>query len=162
MSIFCFLTTDIEELTRKTGNFKQFAVFYNMLQSAITKSSASVTLDLLTYTDLELLRNKKLGSAGISPGKNTSQLQTKRYLILTYSAEFDRIHYPLALSYMGKPDPAALKETIRRLQQELTTNVKQVWNQEESAVGVNVSAGRSWWTKAVHLCSTQTGLRYFA
>lgn len=109
MSIFCFLTTDIEELTRKTGNFKQFAVFYNMLQSAITKvfdnncrtkwkgtiqyysqSSASVTLDLLTYTDLELLRNKKLGSAGISPGKNTSQLQTKRYLILTYSAEFDR------------------------------------------------------------------------
>ena len=110
MSLFCFLTIDIEELTRKTGNFKQFAVFYNMLQSAITKvlgnnfcmkgkgtnysilsqSSASVTLDLLTYTDLEMLRNKKLGSTGISPGKNTSQLQTKRYLILTYSAEFDR------------------------------------------------------------------------
>ncbi|KAL5463241.1 hypothetical protein EMCRGX_G032121 [Ephydatia muelleri] len=130
-----FEAKHIEELTRKTGNFKQFAVFYNMLQSAITKSSASVTLDLLTYTDLEMLRNKKLGSTGISPGKNTSQLQTKRYLILTYSAEFDRIHYPLALSYVGKPDPAALKETIRRLQQELTTNVKQAGHggQKQSA-----------------------------
>ena len=58
--------------------------------SILSQSSASVTLDLLTYTDLEMLRNKKLGSTGISPGKNTSQLQTKRYLILTYSAEFDR------------------------------------------------------------------------
>lgn len=28
---------DIEELTRKTGNFKQFRVFINMLESAIKK-----------------------------------------------------------------------------------------------------------------------------
>ena len=28
---------DIEELTRKTGNFKQFSVFVNMLESAIVK-----------------------------------------------------------------------------------------------------------------------------
>ena len=31
------LCADIEELTSKTGNFKQFAVFLNMLESAITK-----------------------------------------------------------------------------------------------------------------------------
>ena len=31
----CF--TDIEELTRKTGNFKSFAVFVKMLESAIVK-----------------------------------------------------------------------------------------------------------------------------
>ena len=30
---------DIEELTRKTGNFKQFRVFINMLESAIKKVS---------------------------------------------------------------------------------------------------------------------------
>ena len=32
-----FFSTDIEELTRKTGNFKQFPIFLNMLESAITK-----------------------------------------------------------------------------------------------------------------------------
>ena len=49
-----------------------------------------MTLDLLTYSDLEALRNKKLGVQGPSPAKNGQQLQAKRYLILTYSVEFDR------------------------------------------------------------------------
>ena len=31
---------DIEELTRKTGNFKQFPVFVTMLESAINKVCA--------------------------------------------------------------------------------------------------------------------------
>lgn len=33
---------DIEELTRKTGNFKQFRVFINMLESAIKKVGLSI------------------------------------------------------------------------------------------------------------------------
>ena len=83
--------TDIEELTRKTGNFKQFPVFVSMLHSAILNSSDCVSLDLLTYTDLETLRNQKLGlTAGVSPGRKSSQLEAKRYLILTYAVEFDR------------------------------------------------------------------------
>ena len=90
--------SDIEELTRKTGNFKQFSIFLNMLESAITKSSDSVALDLLTYTDLESLRKTKLSSSssntsgrGFTPGRNrTPSPHAKRYLILTYSVEFDR------------------------------------------------------------------------
>lgn len=66
-----------------------------MLESAITKSSDSVALDLLTYADLETLRKTKLGSGGVSgrgftPGKNKAT-HAKRYLILTYSVEFDRL-----------------------------------------------------------------------
>ena len=87
--------SDIEELTRKTGNFKQFSIFLNMLESAITKSSDSVALDLLTFADLEALRKSKFGSGGggggrgLTPGK-TKAAHAKRYLILTYSVEFDR------------------------------------------------------------------------
>ena len=29
-----------------------------------------------------------------------------------------RIHYPLPLSYLGKPDPVQLQETIRKLTEE--------------------------------------------
>uniref|UniRef100_A0A3P9D8V3 Centrosomal protein CCDC61 n=1 Tax=Maylandia zebra TaxID=106582 RepID=A0A3P9D8V3_9CICH len=99
----------IEDLTRKTGNFKQFPIFCSMLESAVRKTSDSVTLDLLTYADLELLRNRK-----------PSALTAKRYLILIYTVEFDRIHYPLPLPYVGKPDPAVLQKEIRALRAELS------------------------------------------
>lgn len=108
----------IEDLTHKTGNFKQFSIFCNMLESALTQTSESVTLDLLTYTDLESLRSRKLGGRpGACP--RSAQLNSKRYLILIYSVEFDRIHYPLPLPYQGKPDPVVLQGIIRSLKEEL-------------------------------------------
>ncbi|CAH1792840.1 unnamed protein product [Owenia fusiformis] len=109
----------IEDLTHKTGNFKQFPIFINMLESAVTQTSDSVSLDLLTYADLESLRSKKPGVTSKVQAGKTQALNTKRYLILTYSVEFDRIHYPLPLPYMGKPDPKSLQETIRDLRAEI-------------------------------------------
>ncbi|KAL0994248.1 hypothetical protein UPYG_G00119810 [Umbra pygmaea] len=110
----------IEDLTRKTGNFKQFPIFCSMLESAVSKTSESVTLDLLTYADLELLRNRKTGIVGRPRAQQQSpNLSAKRYLILIYTVEFDRIHYPLPLPYHGKPDPAALQKEIRALKTEL-------------------------------------------
>ncbi|XP_071316535.1 centrosomal protein CCDC61 isoform X2 [Trachinotus anak] len=111
----------IEDLTRKTGNFKQFPIFCSMLESAVRKMSDSVTLDLLTYADLELLRNRKAGVVSRPRGhQQSSALTAKRYLILIYTVEFDRIHYPLPLPYVGKPDPAALQKEIRALRAELS------------------------------------------
>ncbi|XP_026571286.1 coiled-coil domain-containing protein 61 [Pseudonaja textilis] len=110
----------IEDLTHKTGNFKQFGIFCNMLESALAQSSESVTLDLLTYADLEALRNRKIGMGPRHPSASkTSPLNSKRYLILIYSVEFDRIHYPLPLPYVGKPDPVVLQKVIRELKDEL-------------------------------------------
>jgi coiled-coil domain-containing protein 61 len=85
-------------------------------------------LDLLTYADLESLRQRKTGSVPKSaapPGKTVS-LNSKRYLIVTYTVEFDRIHYPLPLPYMGKPDPRALQETIRQQRAEIKALRQQV------------------------------------
>ncbi|XP_063168104.1 centrosomal protein CCDC61 [Candoia aspera] len=110
----------IEDLTHKTGNFKQFGIFCSMLESALAQSSESVTLDLLTYADLEALRNRKIGVGPRHPSApKSSLLNSKRYLILIYSVEFDRIHYPLPLPYAGKPDPVVLQKVIRELKEEL-------------------------------------------
>ncbi|XP_074075315.1 centrosomal protein CCDC61 [Macrotis lagotis] len=109
----------IEDLTHKTGNFKQFSIFCSMLESALMQSSESVTLDLLTYTDLETLRNRKVGPRPGPLAPRSAQLNSKRYLILIYSVEFDRIHYPLPLPYQGKPDPVVLQGIIRSLKEEL-------------------------------------------
>ena len=87
-------------------------------------------LDLLTYEDLEHMWDRKLGPVsrrgGLHSPSSSSKAQAKRYLILTYNVEFDRIHYPLALTYCGQPDPQILQEIIRKLQAELDSTRKQV------------------------------------
>ncbi|XP_076667328.1 centrosomal protein CCDC61 [Andrena cerasifolii] len=107
----------IENLTHKTGNYKHFDVFVAMLQSGLLKTSESITLDLLTFEDLELLRARRLERNSCSSLGNATN--NRRYLILTYTVEFDRIHYPLPLEYCGLPDPVILQATIRRLQAEI-------------------------------------------
>ncbi|XP_032812093.2 centrosomal protein CCDC61 isoform X1 [Petromyzon marinus] len=129
-----FQPSYVEDLTHKTGNFKQFSVFCSMLESAITQSSESVSLDLLTYADLERMRSRKSGpamrsalhpsaaaAAATTPsGAANPALSSKRYLILIYTVEFDRIHYPLALGYAGRPDTATLQRAVRQLKEELS------------------------------------------
>lgn len=119
-----------------------------------------MTLDLLTYADLELLRNRKAGVVSRPRGLHqASALTAKRYLILIYTVEFDRcvrlsalsllqplmtsallpvdhcwvcrIHYPLPLPYLGKPDPAVLQKEVRALKAELSA---------VASYGVNKSA----------------------
>ncbi|XP_050175510.1 centrosomal protein CCDC61 isoform X2 [Myiozetetes cayanensis] len=100
----------IEDMTRKTGNFKQFGIFCSMLESALIQSSESVSLELLTYTDLETLRSWKVGAIARPPPSSSSPLSTRRYLILVYSVE---IHYPLPLPYAGRQDLATLVQELR-------------------------------------------------
>ena len=92
-------TTDIEEITSKTGNFKTFDKFCRMIYSALESNNSSVFIDLLTYQDLEILKARKATKSGQEPPSlnATHRTKNKRYLILTYVVEFDRVHYPLAL-----------------------------------------------------------------
>ena len=67
------------------------AVIFFFLQ----QNSNSVSVDLLTYGDLESLRNQQhhrpgFGTQHIPGAKTRSQLHSKRYLIMTYTVEFDR------------------------------------------------------------------------
>jgi coiled-coil domain-containing protein 61 len=79
-------------------------------------TSDSVFVDLLTYADLEALKSKRSGTS--KSCSSSAHTNNKRYLILTYAAEFDRVHYPLPLLHEDNPAPAALMATIARLKQE--------------------------------------------
>lgn len=69
----------------------------------------------------ELYRKRKMGKAGAASdafgGLGTGGNSSKRYLILTYAVEFDRVHYPLPLALVQSPTPDVLQRTIRRLRQ---------------------------------------------
>ena len=82
------LCADVEDITAKTGNFKKYAVFVKMLLAALRQGSDSVFVDLLTYADLEMLKSKR--GPHHPPLQQTIPPNNKRYLILTYAAEFDR------------------------------------------------------------------------
>eukprot|EP00656_Telonema_subtile_P021421 TRINITY_DN2245_c0_g1_i1.p3 TRINITY_DN2245_c0_g1~~TRINITY_DN2245_c0_g1_i1.p3 ORF type:complete len:194 (-),score=63.63 TRINITY_DN2245_c0_g1_i1:1156-1737(-) len=115
-----FSSRYIEEITHKTGNFKKFSVFLKMLITSLSPSgSDTVFVDLLTYNDLEMLKNRKARKqpSAAPAGKPNN----KRYLILTYAVEFDRVHYPLPLQFVDEPDNEALQKTIQRLRAELAT-----------------------------------------
>ena len=43
-AIQMFLLSDIEDMTHKTGNYKQFHVFINMLESAISQVCSSYVM----------------------------------------------------------------------------------------------------------------------
>ncbi|PSN55133.1 Coiled-coil domain-containing protein 61 [Blattella germanica] len=85
----------IENLTHKTGNFKQFDIFTTMLKSGLLKTSECITLDLLTYEDLEQLRSRQImGRTFTTPrsfqSNHINPNVNRRFLILTYTVEFDR------------------------------------------------------------------------
>jgi coiled-coil domain-containing protein 61 len=96
-----------------------------MLHSAVLQQSDAVYVDLLTYQDLELLKSRKAAAASGTAAAAATQQQrqlpanNKRYLILTYASEFDRVHYPLPLLHEGQPDPQRLRGVIQQLRQQL-------------------------------------------
>ena len=93
-----------------------------MLVSACVEDSESVFVDLLTYADLEALKAKRQGAkppaAPVGGDARPGRGGDKRYLILTYAAAFDRVHYPLPLRREEAPSADALQATVARLKRE--------------------------------------------
>ena len=87
---FFFFFLDIEEISHKAGNYKKFSVFIRMLGAALTEEKDSVLyVDLLTSSDLELLKARKSGGVvgGIKNPSSQATVSNKRYVILTYSGK---------------------------------------------------------------------------
>ena len=86
-----------------------------MLNSAFKCETEAVYIDLLTFQDLENLKNKKPGQTNTSNLNTTASNNKKRYMILTYVGEFEKVHYPLPLTFVDDPEPDSLRRTIERM-----------------------------------------------
>merc|ERR1711915_447060 len=54
---------------------------------------------------------------------NTKETSNKRYVILTYQAEFDKVHYPLALQPAEEDSTDLLRAVITQLRAQLEKGV---------------------------------------
>ncbi|XP_022240196.1 coiled-coil domain-containing protein 61-like isoform X2 [Limulus polyphemus] len=86
-----------------------------MLKTALKKTSSSVFIKVLTDSELEWMRKERSGYVRGSPLSKSSTTSKKRFLLLVYTVEFDRIHYPLRLQYQGIPDISTLMTTMVEL-----------------------------------------------
>ncbi|TGZ63832.1 hypothetical protein CRM22_006691 [Opisthorchis felineus] len=86
----------IEELTRKTGSFRQFDTFCSMLHTSLREFIPSLQLDFMSFDELDSIRKTQSNVASKLPLSNR---QDKRYLILSYVTDFDKVRYPLPLTH---------------------------------------------------------------
>jgi coiled-coil domain-containing protein 61 len=148
-----FSAAALEEMTYKTGNIKKFPTFVKMLSTALSQASDTVFIDILTYADLELLKQRKAaaaagGSQAFPPPPSLATNpahpnNSKRYVILTYIVEFDKVHYPLPLKFESAPDPARLKALVSHLRADVAAAQDQAAaaNAAAAAATASVRAG---------------------
>ncbi|KAI8832195.1 hypothetical protein BC829DRAFT_408786 [Chytridium lagenaria] len=120
----------VEEIAKKTGNFKRFPIFVEMLFSAMRKASPVVGLDILTTEDLEYLKRGEKQPFSATTSINFGG--KKLYLILTYAVAFDRVHYPLPLCVVDEETGVkesmveALRDEVSRLQAERLHHLEKI------------------------------------
>lgn len=128
----------MEEITSKTGSFKRFSIFCKMLQAALGNASDSVLAELLTLADLQQLQAQHPRTAATAP---VLQNSGKRYFILTYAAEFDRVHYPLPLA-ADEPTVEQLRNVIRDLREQLSSTQPRPLTRPEIATPTSLQQQR--------------------
>ena len=67
---------------------------------------------------------------------NGTSSNQKRYLILSYLVEYDKVHYPLPLVLDENPDVEALKKTIRRLRME-NDELREKGSRRSNSMGIS-------------------------
>ena len=116
----------IEDITKKLENHKKFAIFVKMLISGIEGESKSVMVDILSEKEIALLKTKRKTNTSTSSLEQSMRSEDarkknpgKRYIIVTYIVEFDKVHYPLPLFFEEKQDVEFQVKTITELRSEL-------------------------------------------
>ena len=72
-------------MTKKTGSYKKYSVFFDMLMCGFRKKSTACVINILFTEDLAEINY------------NIISTSKTRYIVLSYNVEFDKIKYTLPL-----------------------------------------------------------------
>lgn len=148
-----FTPSNIEEITQKMNNRKNFHTFCKMIHTAIKNQSESLFWKVYTFDQIRKIQKKKTMAQSIDFEMNfqtdqnesvTQRMENKqnRLFILGYRTEFEEAKFPLKLIYSETKETHILHEIIRNLWGKIQTpnhhnpeNVysewKSIFNQKE-------------------------------
>lgn len=88
-----------------------------MLRTALERTKENLFIEILSYREITIktMKNGK-ASTNIPP-----EQASKRFLILNYNIDFEKIQFPISIKYFNEASPERLKLTIKRLSQELNS-----------------------------------------
>jgi coiled-coil domain-containing protein 61 len=121
---------NIEEITQKAGSYKTFSVFVKMLMSALSQDNDSVTVDLLTNKDLEMMKQRRSNSMNESMSQEPNKAN-RVYLIVHYNGQFEKVCYPIPMYYQNPPSAESTMRTINRLKNNAKPNNTSLINFKE-------------------------------
>ncbi|OUM64754.1 hypothetical protein PIROE2DRAFT_60440 [Piromyces sp. E2] len=110
---------DLSEKVLITFKNEEYILNAYALLSKDVGSSKTVTLDLLTLDDVKRLRENRGDDGRADTADSNKPSKNKLFLILTYSAAFDRVHYPLPLTFQGFDDDVSSVTLIEKLKKEI-------------------------------------------
>jgi coiled-coil domain-containing protein 61 len=86
-----------------------------MLRSALERTKENLFIEILSYREITIktMKNGK-ASAAVPP-----EQASKRFLILNYHIDFEKIQFPISIKYFAEASPERLKLTIKRMAQEI-------------------------------------------
>lgn len=132
LSYRSFTSIGLENVTRRSGNFKSFPVLVRMIVTALANRSDSVVIQFLTRTQLELLfKTNASGKSSTSGSGGGNNINNNRYFLITYKAEFDHVKYPLPLIH-SSPSVQRLQAKLGELREELSSERRLKSNEEQT------------------------------
>ena len=75
-----------------------------MLLAALQRTSSSVSLEILSSSDLAAMKCGARQAADKSRSARSLAATSKQYVILTYVSEFEKVHYPLPLALQTRDE----------------------------------------------------------
>lgn len=86
-----------------------------MLRTALERTKENLFIEILSYREITIKTMKNGKASNVIPPEQAA----KRFLILNYNIDFEKIQFPISIKCFTDASTERLKFTIKRLAQEL-------------------------------------------
>lgn len=86
----------------------------------VGQNSSLLSIDLLDYEYLNQLWNQKFKNKFDLTNSFVSTSENKKYFIVTYITDFDKINYPIPLKYIGCKSIKIYRDLMHELRKEIS------------------------------------------
>ena len=84
-----------------------------MLRTALDRTKENLFIEILSYREITIKTMKNGKASTVIPPEQAA----KRFLILNYNIDFEKIQFPISIKPFSEASPERLRLTIKRMAQ---------------------------------------------